>query len=62
MAQARRAVADIVHRGTNISRFSKDFSFTDNYDQTDQCPQFKQNQTERSQGIKVEDHKNGKSF
>ena len=39
MAQARKAAANIVHRGTNISRFVKDFSFTDNYDQTD-CIRF----------------------
>ena len=39
MALARRAVADIFHRGTDISRFVKDFSFTENYGQTD-CIRF----------------------
>ena len=35
MSRARRAEADITYRDRNISRFVKDFSYTDNYNQTD---------------------------
>ena len=35
MAQARRAAANIIYNGRDISRHIMDFNYTDNYDQTD---------------------------